>query len=512
MIKDGCSLSSVLVVEDNPDHRMLAERALRGAGLVVHAATSGEEALTKLDDADLVLVDFGLPKMTGIELLATIRERQGPPVVMITGMGTEKTAVQALKGGAVDYILKTPGFLTSLPQAVERAWRTHDLARRADELQRIALLVASASERDEILPEIARGARELLGADICGVLVADDSGVSLEVVDGEGDLDAALIQEIVAKGIRTDGVEANGSPTDRLLVPLPGPEGKALGLLVLVSVRARTYAPEEIELARTFASFAGMALTNVTRWELERSLVTQLQHMLDLRTKLVGSVSHELRTPLTSIAGFSQVLLDDWKSFTEEERKEFVLKVCDSAGELTSLVDGLLDFAAMESGHVEADLGPIELTVCVRTTLEALEPLLRERKVEFSGEPVMVLGDPVLIRRTLGNLVSNAVKYTEPGSPITIRVVRAEESVRVEVTDRGRGMTAEEAERVFEPFWRGGGGVRTIRGAGIGLSLVREYVRLMAGTVGVTSEPSRGSTFFFDLPMVDHLAALSRVS
>jgi signal transduction histidine kinase len=111
-----------------------------------------------------------------------------------------------------------------------------------------------------------------------------------------------------------------------------------------------------------------------------------------------------------------------------------------------------------------------------------------------------VLADALLLRRTMTNLVSNAVKYSPATEPIAVVAIEDESRVRVEVVDHGVGLSAKEAAMAFRPFWRAGNAAtRGKRGAGIGLSLVAEYVRVMGGQTGVLSEPGRGSTFFFTL-------------
>ena len=502
-MSDRRSLLSVLVVEDNPDHRALAERALQKAGLVVRTAASGEDALEKVDDSDLVLVDYGLPKMTGIEVLEAIRERSGPPVVLVTGMGSEALAVDALKGGAVDYIVKTPGYLASLPDAVRRAWRAHDLAQRSAELQRITLMVAAAADRKQILSEIARGARELLGASGCGVFVAAESGLSLEAFDGEGVLEPDIDDADCSRISVESPVPAE--PTTRLLIPLPGREDATLGVLVVVSEEPRRYLPQEIQLARTFASFAGMTLNNITRLELEKNLVGELQEMLDMRTRLVGSVSHELRTPLTSIVGFSEVLIDFWASLDDDERQKMIGNISSNAKELSSLVDDLLDFATVESGKQKVDVGSLDIAEIVASTVESLGPILQGREVEVMADTLTARGDASLVRRSLTNLLTNAVKYSEADSRIVVRCLARSGACRVEVIDHGRGLTPAEAARAFEPFWRARWAQWPLRGTGVGLFLVREYARLQGGETGVESEPGRGSTFFFTLPLESHL-------
>jgi sigma-B regulation protein RsbU (phosphoserine phosphatase) len=490
-MNDPRTLQSVLVVEDHPDHRALAERALRRAGLDVRTATSGEDALTKVNGADLILVDYGLPRMNGIEFLEAIRAREGPPVVLVTGMGSEAIAVGALKGGAIDYIVKTPGYLSSLPDAVLRAWRAHDLAQRAAELQRLTLLVGAASDRTEVLSEIARGARTLLGATGCGVFVAGESGLTLEAFDGEG---------VIGQEALTGARPSAGELTDKLLVPLPGREGGDQGLLVVVTDEPRVYPQEEIELARTFASFAGMTLTNISRLELERDLAARLQEMLDMRTQLVESVSHEFRTPLTSILGFTQILLEHWPGFSEEQRHEMIGNIARNAEDLRGLVDELLDFSAVEHGKESVVLESFEIASVVNETVDSLRPLLADRTVELDVEASTVHGAPDLVHRALSNLLSNAVKYSEADTSITVRCRAVGSECRIEVVDNGRGLTPAETERAFEPFWRAKW-ARSPRGAGIGLYLVQQYARLQGGSSGVDSEPGKGSTFYFTLPL-----------
>jgi signal transduction histidine kinase len=494
---------TVLVVDDNPDHLVLAERALKEAGFEARTAASGEEALISLDGVDLVLMDYGLPKMSGIEVLAAIRRLGGPPVVMVTGHGSEEVAVEALRGGAIDYIPKSTGYLADLPRAVARAWRTHDLALRAGELERLALLVTSARDRIQIFGEIARGARTLLRADTCWVLAVRDQGLEPEGVDGTEPLGPAG-WSAAADALHRDSGSTDEAvpPTQRLVVPLRDRVAGALGALVVITRTPRQYLPEEISLARTFASFAATSLANLTRFELERSLAHELQAMLDMRSQLVSSVSHELRTPLTSISGFAATLMEQWQALTEEQRMSFVGKIHRHAGDLADVVDGLLDHATVEAGKTRMNIQTLDLPDCVGSTLEALGPLLAERPVDVEVPEFAVQADAALCRRILTNLLSNAVKYSPAGAPIRIRATRLGRMCRVEVADRGPGMTGPEVDHAFEPFWRGTG-VSGVRGAGIGLSLVREYSRLMGGGYGVDSEPGRGSTFFFSLPLAE---------
>jgi signal transduction histidine kinase/FixJ family two-component response regulator len=491
---------SVLAVDDNPDHLFLMQRRLRDAGVEVRTASDAETALDALDEVDIVLLDYRMPGVTGLELLKRIRAADGPSVVMVTGMGSEDVAVEAMRAGAIDYVVKNPGYLDALPHVVERAWRQHDLARRARELERIALLVTSAVEREDVFAEIVRGARRLLQARGCALFVASGENVVLEASDGDVGADADRLRAEATRVVQgPPDLDVVASGRD-LFARLPSAEGERLGVLAMVAEPDPAFEPAEVRLARTFASFAGVALERVRRRELDRTLVEELQRMSDLRAHVVASVSHELRTPLTCIAGFADTLLGRWESLSETDRRGFVERIQHHSNDLDALVEGLLDLSAIESGRMRVDLQSLDLRPEVLATIEGLGPVLEDRRIEVDVSPEQVVSDRGLLHRALGNLLSNAVKYSEAGTAVTVRSVADARAVRVEVVDRGLGLSTQDAARAFEPFWRGSEATsRAMRGTGIGLALVKEYVRVMGGRVGVDSEPGSGSTFWFTL-------------
>jgi signal transduction histidine kinase len=493
--------ATVLVVDDDPDHRFLIERALRNAGYPVIVVASGSEAIGRSREADLMLLDYRLPDMSGLDILKVVVEAEGPSVIMVTAMGSEHVAVEAMRSGAVDYVVKDANYLQALPGVLERAWRMHDLSRRAGLLDRISLLVHSSLDRSDVSREVLRGGRQVLRADACALVMTRPDGSLEEVVDG---VDADLA-EPVRRDART--LLAGGTPApagDRLLVPLPEQDGRPLGVLVLMSREPREWADEEMALAQTFSSFAGIALANAAHMELERSLVSELQQTLDLRRGMVMSLSHELRTPLTCIRGFAETMLGHWEGLDERTRYDAVSTIAQHADDLQRLVEQLLDFGALETGRLEAVTELVELDEEITSTLSGLAPMIGGRAVDVSVEPVVVKADTRLLRRTLANLVSNAVKYSGPHGRISIegRADVVGSVARVTVADTGTGLSEEEAAHVFEPFWRGRTAVTSAtRGSGIGLALVQEYVRVMGGEVSVSSVPGQGSTFAFTLPL-----------
>jgi signal transduction histidine kinase len=336
------------------------------------------------------------------------------------------------------------------------------------------------------------------------LFVLADAGLVQEATAGAhvGDAVALLAdaRRLLAAPQRT--LEADG----RLLVPVPPGEETPLGVLAVVTSEPRSFDPEERRLAVALASYAGIALGNLRRLDLERSLVAELQQALDERRELTANVSHELRTPLTCVSGFAETLRAHWGALSDDERLMFVDKICHHSAELGDLVERLLDYSQVEAGRMDPGIRAVDLLAEVEGTVAALGPLVAGRPVEIDIEVSSVMADKVLLRRTLTNLLSNAVKYSEPATPIVVRASVSGGVARVEVADQGTGLTAEEADRAFDPFWRASRVVtHTLRGTGLGLALVKEYVRVMGGDVSVESEPGRGSTFAFTLPLGESL-------
>lgn len=492
----------LLVVEDDADQRELIRRRLEGEGYEVRTAASGEEALESLDDIELVLLDQRLPGTSGIEVLEAINARDpdgalggGPSVVMVTGMGSGELIIEAMRAGAIDFVVKDPTYLRSLPTVVERAWRHHEVSRRAQRLQHLALLVTSATDRERIFSEIVHGARELLAADACA-LVLRDGGLELVATAGDAG-DAVGAARTIADSQHT--LQAPGT----LVARLPAGAGSTVGVLVVRHADGRVLSDEELRLAETFASYAGLALDRLRRTELERSLVVELQRTVDQRQEFLASISHELRTPLACILGFAETLREHQDRVPDGDRDDLLDRIIRHGSDLRGLVDQLLELATRERGLDPSVATEIDLAEMVRGSVDDLRPLLADREVRLELAPVTVLADETLLGRVLANLLSNAAKYSRAGAPITVRSRLVSDHVVVEVEDEGIGMSRQDAARVFEAFWRGADATRNAaRGTGIGLALVRDYVRRMGGDVTVESEPGAGSTFSFTLPRV----------
>ena len=223
-----------------------------------------------------------------------------------------------------------------------------------------------------------------------------------------------------------------------------------------------------------------------------------------LRRNLVNDVAHELRTPLTNIRCQIEALQD---GLTAPGPEAFG-SLHEEALLLSRLIDDLQELALAEAGQLSLRRQPVSLAAEVELALRAIRPQAEERDVSFGVDVPAALppasADPARLRQILGNLLSNALRYTSPGSQVRIRACLAGSMVEVAVEDQGPGIAEEHLSCIFERFYRTDASrARATGGAGLGLAIVKQLVEAQGGRVWATSKPGRGSTFTFTLPLAE---------
>ena len=218
----------------------------------------------------------------------------------------------------------------------------------------------------------------------------------------------------------------------------------------------------------------------------------------------LATMSHELRTPLNSIIGFSEILLGGLAGELNGEQKTQLGIVHKSGQQLLALIGDVLDISKIEAGQLRLDLTRVPLQDVLVEQCQAFQLQARERGLELEferpPEPIVVVADAQRLRQVLGNLMSNALKFTDHGS-VGLVVERLDDRVRITVHDSGVGIAPEDLPNLFKPFRRLAprqGGSRD--GTGLGLAISHRLVQAMGGEMGVSSEPGRGSRFWFTLP------------
>lgn len=276
----------------------------------------------------------------------------------------------------------------------------------------------------------------------------------------------------------------------------------ALWGAILVDWVRQTYAAE-----RAQATLADM------NNELERRVTERTRALEEARVRaeaankakseFLATMSHELRTPLNGVLGMSTVLGRSGLNETQTG----MLQVIEASGKsLLTLLNDVLDYARLEAGRLEMRAEPFSLPELLERTLTMHKPEAAKKGLSVSlsltpeAEDVFV-GDEVRLGQILGNLVSNAVKFTDRGS-VSIEASRRGERVRIAVCDTGCGIQPQLMDRIFERFSQGDNSTtRRHGGAGLGLTLARELTTVMGGEIGVASAPGKGSEFWVELPL-----------
>lgn len=231
----------------------------------------------------------------------------------------------------------------------------------------------------------------------------------------------------------------------------------------------------------------------------------ELQLANKLKDEFLATTSHELRTPLHGMVGIAEALISGANGPIRSEHKYQLGIIISSGQRLTTLVDDLLDYHKMRYGNMDIDTCAVDLSSATRLVLELSSHLLGNKQIRIINqvpvEPVWVCADPQRLEQVLYNLVGNAIKYTREGK-IVISANIVDAKMRVQVVDTGQGIPADQLEHIFEPLIQAGDDASRYRqGAGLGLSISRQLVELMGGSLYVSSQPMVGTTFSFTLPL-----------
>lgn len=249
-------------------------------------------------------------------------------------------------------------------------------------------------------------------------------------------------------------------------------------------------------------------ITDIT----ERKKVEELQAAVykaesadRLKSAFLATMSHELRTPLNSIIGFTGILLQKLVGPLSEEQEKQLNMVQDSARHLLALINDVLDISKIEAGQVTLYTEKFDLADAIRVSIEKVSPLAEKKALMLSSvmvpERLEMVSDRRRIEQVLINLLNNAVKFTEKGK-VHLQSQIIDRTVMISVSDTGIGIKAENIPTLFQPFKQVDSGIsRQYEGTGLGLSICKKLVELLGGEIWVESEPGKGSTFTFTLPL-----------
>jgi len=234
-----------------------------------------------------------------------------------------------------------------------------------------------------------------------------------------------------------------------------------------------------------------------------RHAKSQAEAASRIKSRFLANMSHELRTPLTAILGYSEMLAEDAAAADEAESERDLRRIHDSGRHLLRLIDDVLDLSKVEAGRIVLEPQDIDVPRLIEEVATTVRPLAESHGNELlvTSPPAVIVSDPTRLRQVLFNLVANAARFTENGKITLDAECTATEAVFV-VRDSGIGMSAEDLERVFEPFVQADGtSTRKVGGTGLGLAIARQLTELMGGSLTATSTPGSGSEFRVCIPV-----------
>ena len=485
----------VLVVDDEASIREGSKRILERMGFGVFKAANGEEGLSIIvsQDISIVLLDLKMPGIDGMEVLQRIKEIDKKIlVIVITGFATLETAIEAMKRGAYDFIPK-PFEPDQLRIVVNRARETIRLQLETEKLEkeRQRTLMDLGMEKSRI--------RTIIESLPNGLLVTNPKG-------------QVVLMNPAFKNLF--GVSSGASPNEPVSSYITDEE---LCRLVMDISKGKyidfgdipTYefslGPDKYLLARSQPVLGekneclGAVVTFVD--------ITTMKVLDRLKNEFVAKVTHELRSPLSTIhEQITQVIKDS--TVEESEKDQYILsRAKEKTQGLISLIGDLLDISRIESGSAQIDPKSIRLDELLKSIVDflnsraksknqTLELILPEDSLpEFKT-------DPMALESIFGNLITNAINYTQEGGKITVRAEKTLGTVLVHIIDNGYGIDAKYLDKIFDKFYRvKNDKTRYITGTGLGLSIVRGLVESIGGSITVDSTPGVGSTFSVVLPI-----------
>jgi signal transduction histidine kinase len=442
------------------------------------------------------------------------------------------TTAAVLAGIATIFV--TGLFIQPLLQKAQTAVDRLFFRERFDMLNALAQLnsdLRDITDFDAVVSKLGENVRQILRTDWVGVVLPDASEHSFEVYyDTRGlagrltlSLDGLLARRLTSvdrpffrSDLATDPYLQAASELERstirelqaeMVVPLKA-GGELTGFLYMgPKLVGGHYNAAELDFVSADADQSAMAINNARAYAIEAKRREELERLDSLKSILLQTVSHELKSPITAIK-LSTELLDHVSSgnATIEQRDRLISTLKSGIQRLERLTSESLDYAAMQSAHLELNRQPIRLNTLVEEAVSLLQPSItaREQEVEFDVDdtlhPLMV--DEQRIERVIANLVSNAHKYSPKGGLIRVEIRREQDNQVIRVIDQGPGINEDELEAVFSPYYRGKlADTSPVQGSGLGLSIARYLTELHDGTLTVDKgSPGSGSTFVLRLP------------
>ena len=494
----------VLLVEDLPSDALLVLREIKKNNIEIlsHVVDSLEEYVAELREfqPDIILSDYNLPAFNGMKALC-LRKEMAPhtPFILVTGTNNEETAVECMKAGADDYIIKEN--LKRLGQAFMAALEKKALAQsNRNALEKLSIL-SRAVEQNPALIVITNRVGEI---EYVNPRFTEITGYTLDEIIGR-----------TSRILRTDSQnrELSQSVWETLLA------GKEWNGEFYNKKKngehywENTHISPLLNEAGEITHFVGIIedITEKRQMLHDMIIAKEKAEAADkLKSAFINNISHEVRTPLNGILGFTEMLVNS--EYSNENKAAFMDIIKKSSARLLNTITGYMDISMLVSGNVEVHNSRFSISTMLEELKDEFRDACAEKNLELhiqkplSASDLELNVDRELLRKIWVQLLGNAVKYTPSGS-VSFGYRKEKEGVAFFISDTGIGMAQEETRYVFDYFRQGDDSqTRAFDGSGLGLSIARELVKLLKGSLTVESEINVGSTFTFTLPVDENEA------
>lgn len=503
---DTLNNNIILIIEDDPGILELLTERIQELGYSTKGVNDAHKALVWLDDNApfLILLDYSLPDMNGYEFIIALfnNGKNIPPFIVATGQGDEKIAVEMMKLGARDYVIKDFNYLEMIGLILSKIGKELSVERRL--LHAEKELAESNLRNSQIIENVNEG-----------IIVFNNN---LEIQSWNPFLET--LTEIKASEIRGQQLETFfpflidlGIP-ELLNIVLTGDQPFIeLDFPFLVS-----NSKKNCWVSFTISPLIGtdgckMGLISTVRDISERKRAEielveakeKAEEGDNLKTAFLNNISHELRTPMNAILGFSHFLIQEHEN--QEKREMYKGIIEDSCNKLLDIITNIIDISHVQSNQLKLIIDKAQLGEILNEKRKVFKQIADNKDVKFNissnvDNLLFLNTDTYKLKRTLSHLIDNALKFTYKGEVAVICTQPHPDVIEFSVSDTGIGISKEMQTKVFEPFRQvEGGAIRTFGGPGIGLSIAKAYIELMGGEIALKSTINIGTTIKFSIPI-----------
>ncbi len=467
---------------------------------IIHVENLNDGIITQKDlKCQIILLDLFLPDSIGLDTISSmLKEASNVPIIILSGKDDQLLAIEAVKCGAQDYIIKGKIDGALLERSIHYAIERHQ---NKEEMKNLMKDLKLSKTRLNALFKNAPIA--IILHDINGkILTTNKSAEILFSYTQEEFISLNVYDFFVEESLNNFKQEIknyieNQSSTKKIEGVI---KNKFNSLIDVETFSSFFKVDKKLFIETLFSNISDRKSYEKTKTLLIDKLITTLE----TKTTFFSAMSHDLRTPLNAIIGFSELLLEDMNKQLSEEHLEFLNDIKESSENLLELITFILDYSEIEAGIFKLKKVRFNIMPIIKDLYNILNPKLERKKLDFHiigiEKNFSIFGDIIKFKQILYNLIDNAIKFTEVGS-ITFRGIERDDYWEFQVEDTGSGIAKENYDVVFREFGRIEKDIKKeVSGSGLGLALTKRLVQLHGGEIWFTSQVNNGSTFFFTIP------------